>query len=233
MTLLQSLIKLTKQLYPTGRAFRMADASWRRRAHEALAKSEQTAFEDALSTFDSMLADNENFTAEDATSWERRLGLITNEAVPLADRKLAILRKYNHPGTMPARSNFRYIEAQLQAAGFNVYVTENRFPDGFGGYVTKTPEEFSGEVFPIVQLGDAQLGDFQLGDVLYDLCVNNLDENIDAQFNIGNTFKCTFFISDPYGQFADVSDIRKNEFRQLILKAKQTQAVAILLVNYI
>jgi len=233
MTLIQSLIKLTKQLYPTGRAFKIADASWRRRAHEALAQSEEQAYEDALSTFDSMLADNDNFTAEDATSWERRLGLITNELVPLADRKAAILRKYNHPGTIPARSNYRYIEAQLQAAGFNVYVTENRFPDGFGGYTTKTPQEFSGETFPQIQLGDAQLGDFQLGDIILDLCVNNLDETIDAQFNIGESFVCTFFISDPYGQFADVPVIRKNEFRQLILKAKQTQSVAILLVNYI
>lgn len=233
MTLLQILIKLTKQLYPTGRAFRMADSSFRRRAHEALAHSEQRAYEDSLSTFDSTIADNPNYIAEDATSWERRLGLITNQAVPLSDRKAAINRKYNHPGTTPARSNYRYIEGQLQAAGFNVYVTENRFPDGFGGYTTKTPEEFSGETFPVVQLGDAQLGDFQLGDVIYPICVNNLDERLDELFNIGNSFVCTFFISDPYGAFADVPAIRKDEFRQLILKAKQTQAVAILLVNYI
>lgn len=233
MNLLQKIIKLTKQLYPTGRAFRIADNSFKRRMHEALAKSEVKAIEDSRSTLDSTLADNENYTTGDATSWERRLGLISNPAVDLEDRKLAINRKYNHPGTIPARSNFRYIEGQLRAAGFNVYVTENRFPDGLGGYVTKTPEEFSGEEFPKIQLGDAQLGDFQLGDTIYNLCVNNLDENIDAQFNIGGSFVCTFFISDPYGQYADVPAIRKDEFRQLILKAKQTQAVAILIVNYI
>jgi hypothetical protein len=235
MSLLQTFINITKQLYPTGRVFRMADNSFLRKLHEGLAQSEKRAYDDALSTLDSALPDNNNFTADDATAWEHRLGLITNEAVPLADRKAAIIRKMNHPGTVPARENYRFLELQLQLAGFNVYVFENRFHDGFGGYFTKSPEEFSGETFDTVQYGDPpQYGDAQYGDSIYNLVVNSLDENVDASFNIGDNLKSTFFIGAMYpGEFADVDAERKDEFRQLILRIKPVQTVGILLVNYI
>jgi len=133
MSVVEKLIALTRQLYPTGRAFRVAVDSYKLRVHRALAISEDQAYNDALSTLNSALPDNEDFTEEDAAQWEHRLGLITNEAVLLDTRKAAIIRKMNHPGTVPARQHFTYLEGQLQAAGFDVYVHENRFDDGLGG----------------------------------------------------------------------------------------------------
>jgi hypothetical protein len=198
-----------------------------------LSISEAKADDDARAIMDSLLPDNDNFTASDATDWERRLRLITKESVSLSDRKLAITRKMNHPGTVPARSSYRFIQKQLRDAGFDVYVYENRFWDG-SEYVTMTPEEITGDVPPEVQHADGQHGDFQHGDGIWNIVANYIDESLDFSFNIGENLRFTFFISGPLiDTYADVDEDRKNEFRQLILKVKPTNTVAYLFVNYI
>jgi hypothetical protein len=164
MTVAEKILTVTKRLYPTGRAFRMPVGGWSEKMHKGLITSEERAWNDAKSVLDSALPDNSNFTEQDATDWERRLGLITNPLVPLSDRKLAITRKINHPGTIKARQHYLYLQGQLRAAGFDVYVFENRFSDGLGGYYTKTPIEVYAELLSgQSQLGTGQLGDFQLG----------------------------------------------------------------------
>lgn len=235
MTTLEKIKKLTRQLYPTGRAFRMKEGGVLDKLHLGLAKSEARAWDDAISILDSTLPDNDNFTADDATAWERRLGLITNGAVPLADRKAAILRKYNHPGTVPARNNWRFVEKQLRDAGFNVYVFENRFSDGMGGYVTVNPLTLTGGAGAVsVQHGQIQHGQAQHGGGYGHKVANSIYRSIDAYFATGNNLKSTFFIGGPYvGTFANVDADRETEFRQLILRAKPVQTVAFLFVNYI
>lgn len=234
MTVEEKLLKLTKQLYPTGRAFRLTEGSYKERLHKALLKSEARAYADCVSILNSALPDNEDFTTQDASQWEHRLGLITNDAVSLEERMAGIRRKMNHPGTIPARQHYLYLESQLQAAGFDVYVYENRFPDGLGGYTTKTPEDFTGSTSNVVQHGDIQHGDAQHGTGSWNLIVNNLDETLDQTFNIGSNLRSTFFIGGPYeGEYASVDDNRKLEFRQLILRIKPVQTVGYLLINYV
>lgn len=234
MTVADKILKLTRQLYPRGRAFKMGENSILYRLHRALAISEAQAYGDAKSILNSILPDNDEFTADDATDWERRLGLISNPLVSLADRKLAILRKMNHPGTIKARQNWRYLQLQLQSAGFNVYVYENRFPDGMGGYITQTPQEVSGDTFASVQHGQVQHGNTQHGRGRYNFVANYIDERVDRRFNIGTNLRSTFFIGGPYvGEYATVDKNRKEEFRQLILRIKPVQAVGILFITYI
>ncbi len=234
MSIVSKIQKLTSQLFPTGRAFRIFDSSYKKKLYNALSLSRAQAYADGLSTLDSALPDNDNFTADDATSWERRLGLITNVSVSLDDRKLAIIRKMNHPGTIPARENYRFLEKQLRDAGFDVYVYENRFDDGMGGWTQKTPGEVTGDVGLVVQYGDSQYGDSQYGTGFSDLIVNYLDESLDRVFNIGGNLRSTFFIGGAYlGDFADVPLIRKNEFRQIILRTKPVQTVGFLFINYV
>lgn len=236
MAVFDKIITLTKQLYPTGRAFRVSVDSFKLRLHNALGISEAQAYNDAISTLDSALPDNDDFSVEDATAWEHRLGLITNQAVSLEDRKLAIIRKMNHPGTIPTRQHYLYLESQLQAAGFDVYVHENRFPLGSGAYETQTPEEVTGGTAPLVmQHGNPpQHGDGQHGTGVWNIVVNNLDEDLDSSFNIGTNLKSTFFIGGPYvGDYANVDANRKLEFRQLILRIKPVQTIAYLFINYI
>src|SRR5690606_15271833 len=101
MSVVDKFLRLSKQLMPTGRAFRAPVFGNMEKLHLANARSEGRFYEDATSVLWSILPDNINFTADDAADWERRLGLITNLAVPLADRKLAIMRKISAPGNVP------------------------------------------------------------------------------------------------------------------------------------
>src|SRR5688572_11845637 len=127
MEILDKIKSLTKQLYPTGRVFKMPVGGFFEKLHNGLAESENRAYEDAVSILDSALPDNDKFTSADASSWEKRLGLITNTSVSLDDRKLSIIRKMAHPGSVKGRQHYLYLQGQLQAAGFDLNVYENRY----------------------------------------------------------------------------------------------------------
>ncbi len=234
MSWFNNILSLGRQLYPTGRAFKMPDKSWLSTLNYALALREHKAFTDAVKIHNSILPDNASFSAEDASDWERRLGLIDGTGKNIEDRKLAIKRKMNHPGTIKARQHFMYVQGQLQAAGFDVYVHENRFDDGMGGYVTQNPLTITGGVgFDDLQHGEVQHGVAQHGGNYSNICVNYIDEVQDSQFNVGANLRSTFFIGgETLGDFAFIPLIRKDEFRQLILKLKPTQTVAYLFVSY-
>lgn len=231
---IEKIIALTRQLYPTGRAFKMPKDSVFERLHNALAISENQAYQDAVSTLNSSLPDNDDFDADDATAWERRLGLITSEGVLLSDRKLAISRKLSFPGNSNARSHYLYLERNLQAAGFDVYVYENRFPVYPDTYETMAPDELDVSGLSDFQHGDFQHGDQQHGSYWDNIVANNIDEDVDKYFDIGENLRSTFFIGGAtVGTFASVDENRKNEFRQLILRLKPTQTIAFLFINYI
>jgi len=198
---------LTKRLYPKGRAFRIPFGSTIEKVHKGLAISESDAYASAVSLLDSILPDNDNFTTEDASNWERRLGLITNSATDLNSRKLAIERKMNHPGTIKARQNYMYLQGQLQDAGFNVFVHENRFlldpiiPLSLGvfnlgennlGEEISNPNKY-GVVDPETYLIDnIKLGGFRLGEEElkgvpsekgeFDVIANNIDPESENDF---------------------------------------------------
>jgi len=232
---IRNIIELKKQLFPTGRAFKVAENGYLDNLLYALALSENVAYNDALSIQNSILPDNDEFTAEDAKDWERRLGLITNEATSLADRKAAILRKMNHPGTIKARQHWLYMQSQLQAANFPVYVYENRFPNGSGGYDTRSVFDVIGDAGVVgFQHNDKQHGDAQHGGAYPNIVVNYIDEELDRSFYVVNNLRSTFFIGgSTLGSFANIPASRKDEFRQLVLKLKATQMVGYLLVNYV
>lgn len=199
-------LKLTQRFYPKGRAFKIVSNGVKEKLHTALAESENNAYTDSLAVLDSILPDNPNFTSEDATDWERRLGLISNPFVLLSDRMLAIKRKMNHPGTIPARQHYKYIEGQLQAAGFDVIVTENRFPlpatlpaqmglaemgnAQMGGQVAN-PEKYAvidpytatGEVeqMGLTEMGVGTMGGFYTVNP-FEIVANNIDAEKDADF---------------------------------------------------
>lgn len=228
----QIILNLSAKLYPRGRAFRMGFGGVLEKLHDALGVSEDKAYNFGLSTFDSILPDNDNFTEDDAIKWERRLGLITNSLTSLADRKLALLRKINHPGTVIARQHFLYLEGQLRNAGFDVFVHENRFPDGGGGFVTKTPNELIGISGESVHSPNIQHGQIQHGASFAEKIANSIDAAIDAIFSIGNNFRFTFFIGGVApGDFATIPINREKEFRQMVLRIKPTHTIAFLFIN--
>lgn len=252
MSTSEKLKKLTRQLYPSGRAFTVKKGGTSDRLENALLESEKRAYDDALSILYSILPDNANFTVEDAEKWEHRLGMISNPSVSLSDRMLAIKRKMNHPGDIPARQSWDYLEQSLQAAGFDVYVYDNASATSIftvlqpssntaaqgqqnqgsinqGTVVTAYSSLFSYAVQGMHQ-GSVNQGGFTYNNKI----VNNIDETKDAQFNDGGVWSNVFYIGGPtLGDFANVPTARKDEFRQLILRLKPTQLVGYLLINYV
>lgn len=225
--------KLTRQLFPTGRAFGNKENGINKKLYSVSNKNIAKLSDDSVSVLDSILPDNDSFTADDATRWEERLGMITNTAVSLADRKAAIIRKMNHPGDIPARQSRDYLEERLQAAGFDVWVYE---------YNGLTPAQN----FGILRSGIAEHGllvqhqtglphgDSSNGAVWQNTIVNHVNEDLDQYFNVGTNFSRTFMISNnPLETPADVDVNRKEEFRQLILRLKPAKSVGFLNVNYV
>lgn len=243
--------RLTRQLYPTGRAFKMPFDGVLDRINIALAKSESQALEDARSILNAILPDNADFTAADATQWERRLGIITGVGVSLADRKAAIIRKMNHPGDIPARQHYLYIERSLQLAGFNVWVHENIPEITPEDYITTGPTA-------VAQYGDFEYGELEYGDITESLTspieygepleygmaqyggnynnqvANFIDAALDLYFDHGANFRSSFFIGgQTFGTYADVDAAREAEFRQLILQLKPVNTISYIYINYV
>ena len=233
MTIVETIQALTRQLLPTGRAFKGPADGWLQTLINALSLSEARAYSDATAILYSILPDNPDFNTDDATDWERRLGMIASTA-PLEDRKLAIKHKMNHPGAIKARAHYLYIQGQLQAAGFDVYVYENRFLVS-GSYVTQTPYAvFGGTGVLNNQHGQFNHGQRNHGGIWGDIIANHIDVARDRIFNVGINLRATFFIfGSTLGAPAYVPANRRDEFRQLILKLKPVQNVGYLYIVYI
>lgn len=223
------ILKLTKQLYPTGRAFNISFNSLMKKFMYALGKSEARAYDDSLSILSQILPDNDDFTAEDATLWENRLNIpVDPPGATLDERKELIARKYAFPGSFIYRQNWRYIEYQLQQAGFNVWVHENRFPDG-PGYTYLNPYEI--EV--IQHSTETEHGyETEMGENNLDIIANSADPNESYDPGIETNYKGAFFIGGE--TFPDRAIIAPNlmpAFRKLVLTLKPVNTFAILLID--
>lgn len=243
--------RLDKQLYPTGRAFAIPEGGERDKARKGLLASEIRFYDEQMSILYDILPDNDNFTADMATIWEERLGLITNNAVSLADRKAAIIRKMNHPGDIPARQSWDYLEQSLQLAGFDVYVHDNtngtsifqvlqpysqtgQQGDGQqGDFQQGTPLSAFSSLFQQVQQGSIQQGETQQGTFVFsDKIVNHIDWELDQYVDISDWYRVFYIGGQDLGTFANIDANRREEFRQIVLKIKPVNTVAMLLLNY-
>lgn len=227
----QILLYLTKMLYPSGRVFRLSKNTTIEKIHKGLIVSEEGYYNEVTGILDSILPDNDNFTEDDAADWERRLGMISGIGNILSVRKSAIGRKYGSPGNVKGRQHYLYLQSQLRAAGFDVYVHENtpvaQDPSDFAFYVDGTTG-LSG-------LGSFGLGDRGLKEQLdYDKIANSLDSAVDQEFELAADLRAAFFIGGSVkGSAANVPINREKEFRQLTLNIKPLQTVAVLFINYV
>lgn len=235
MTAIDRIVKLYQQLFPTGRAFRLYENGNNLRFHTAIANGRAKFNNDTKSTLESLLPDNSHFTVDDATDWERRLGMVSSPLVDLETRKAAIFRKMASPGVNPARSGAAWLEYQLQQAGFDVYVYENRFPSYPSGWERITPEEFNANIFEEVEHGVFEHGQLQHKYYYNSIIANSIDNDVDVEnFNNITDFGASFFIGGPtFGTYANVLATREIEFRTLVIGQKQTQAIAFAFINLI
>jgi len=233
-TLTDILMNLVRQLYPTGRAWYMKRNGIFYRFHKAINRSFIRLFEDSQLTIDSCFPDNPNFSEDDASLWEYRLGLITNTAVPFADRKAAIYRKMAYPGNVIPRQHLEFIQYQLQQSGFNVFVYENRFFEG-GVWVRKTPAEIVAVSLTNTQYGPpSQYGaGLQYGSSGFDVIANLLDPNETYSIGGNSNLYATFFIGGPnLGDMAIIPASREAEFREQVLKLKPAELIAFTFINF-
>lgn len=230
------LMKLTERLLPKGRAFRLVPGGFTTGLYRALSLGEIRAVEDAKGVLNSILPDNDNFTADDAQQWEARLGIYSSELVPLESRKLAIKRKLNFPGNTPARQSYLWLQNQLRLAGFDVYVHENRFEVSPGVYESRDPITVSGEssIAEYINHGEKDHGEFDHGYLLNNVVANGIDAEKDRGFSIGTDYDSTFFVGGlTIGSFSNVDAEREREFRQIILRIKPEQTVGLLFINFV
>lgn len=220
---------LITQNLPTGRAFRVINDSTNDQIITGISEVFSTARNDLFSLLDIILPDNDNFTENDALRWESLLGMVVNPDTSLSDRKLAILRKMSHPGNILARQSRDYIESQLQAAGFDVYVYENLNDltpqDVFGASLSGIAEHSAD-----IEHGDIEHG----GSYLWpDIIANRIDWQKDQYFDLSFGLETTFYIcGSTLGDFAEIPEIRREEFRQTVLKLKPLRTVAFIGITY-
>jgi len=248
MSVFSDIMKLTRQLYPKGRAFNLLPNSLREKLHKGLATVEASSYEDALSVINqSLLPDNDDFDLDDAQIWEERLAIPVSTGASLADRKAAILRKWRYPGTAKARAHRLFLQGQLQEAGFDVYVYENRIDDGSGGITTINPFGFIGW-----QHGEFEHGEYEHGEFGAEAIINYIDPSRDASYDFAGNYQTSFFIaSADFGSVdslgvvtpdytapassivANIDADRRLEIRELILRLKPAKTKAFLLVNWV
>lgn len=249
----EKIMRLRRRLYPTGRAFHMEPGGNFDKLNEVQAEQEGIIFDDALSILHTILPDNPNFTAEDATRWEQRLGLIVDPpGVTLADRSAAILRKMSHPGGILARQSADYIQQSLQTAGFDLYVYDNVNSltiiqvlalnpaivnwgqNNFGQFNFSSVQAYYSQYFNEIQFGNGSFGQFNWGQQLFfnQKVINFIEPQYDIYYNTSN-WRSVFYVGGPtLGEIADIPAARRLELRQLILRLKPVQTAGYLLINY-
>jgi uncharacterized protein YmfQ (DUF2313 family) len=233
------IFRLLRLLLPRGRAFKVPFMGEFWKVLDAFSLSIGRTAEDGKDVLDGIIPDNANFDVDDAANWERRLGMISNSSVSLADRKAAIYRKMAHPNGQPARQHYLFVEYQLRLAGFDVRIYENRFLVGSPAVMeTKTPTEILGIPVGLAVYGDVEYGETAYGASWADegitIIANYLESAKDATFSFGANLRSTFYIAgSTITTFADVDADREIEFRELVLKLKPAQTVGIAFVNYI
>jgi hypothetical protein len=226
---LQNLGILSSQLYPTGRAWYGPENGIFENLHAAINLSFARLIKDSRLFLDSLFPDNPNFTSADATLWEYRLGLITNESLDLELRKSAIRRKLGHPNNVKARQSALFIEHQLQLAGFDVYIHENTQP-------YQTPGDIIAISLNSVQHGEpTQHGSgTQHGSDGYSVIANSIREIESYAVGSADNLWATFFIGGQVlGDMATVPYNRLKEFKELVIKLKPAHLVAFTFINYV
>jgi len=226
---LDILRDLSIQLYPTGRVWYRPENGSFQNLHDAINQSLARLIYSELLSLDKRFPDNDNFNEDDATLWEYRLGLITNESVDLILRKDAIRRKMGYPNNVEARQHPLFIERQLQLAGFKVYVHENTMP-------YKTPGDILALSLDDTQHGgDTQHGDGTThGGSNFDVIANSIEQFESYSVGGASNLWSTFFIGgNNLGDMANVPQSRLKEFKELVIKLKPAHTVAFTFINYL
>lgn len=233
----EDLLSLVTDLYPTGRAFAIPEQSEFKKLHTAINQSLLRLIQASKRVIDNNIPDTIFFEENDCELWEYRLGLTTNTALTLAQRREIIYNRMGYPKNIKARQNYRHIQNQLQLNGFNVGVYENIFftdPSDVATHYYLDPSDISNTSLPLVQHGGGTQHGFgtQHGSTSYDVIAN---EMFIEDYAVGgaNNLWATFFIAHPTDlyQRAIIDSSRMVEFKEQVLKLKPAHTVAYTFIN--
>ena len=253
----KSFVTALKKSLPTGDAFQGEPNTDSHKYHEATS----TVFAEALDDFISVqnltipkVPVDEDFTIQDLMRLENAYGLLINNSVPTQDRVNSVLQKMRGAFGYEGRSSAQWLQDQLFNAGFEVYVLENKFSDGGGGYETKIPRWEFGDIFLASDeyMGnetppkEAIMGRNTLTVTSEPKIVNSIYPEEDSAFDLGDLedennplLKGTFFLTGGTGGAVGVKGIadydsdasipanRELEFRILVLANKPAHTVAL------
>ena len=218
-----TILKLKKQLLPTGRAFKVPVGGNFEKLLTGLGDEEALAFNTATGILDIIIPDNDNFTLEDAAYWEKVLSISSSTYDTIENRKAAITRKLQFPVGAKGRQHKLYLEGQLRSANFNVKVYEySDIKDQFFGTVhdPNLPHYFE------VHHGGIIIPNYT-GIVANRL---NEDDEIDVPSTIENLKNIFWIAGETFDQFITIPPYRVEEFRHIILTIKPLHTVAFLRV---
>lgn len=216
------IVKLKKQLLPTGRAFNIPVGGDFEKLLLGLADQESDSFNDALSILDMIIPDNANFSVADAVRWEKVLSISASGNDSLANRMAAIYRKMQFPSGAKGRQHKNYLEGQLRAANFDVKVYEyGDIKDYFTNKVHSLDTKHS---FSTIHGSGYEIPFYN------EIVANYLNKEMEIPVtptldNLRNIF---WIAGDTFDEFPNIPPFRIEEFRHIILTIKPLHTVAFL-----
>lgn len=215
------ILKLKKQLLPTGRAFKVAENSNFEKLLLGLGESESDAFNDAIGQLNSIIPDNNSFTLADTLKWEETLGISSNELDSLTNRKAAILRKMQFPANVLGRQHKNYLEGQLKAANFNCKVYE--YSDVKNNFASTVHKSTTTHSFTTIH-GGWKIPAFT-GTIS-----NYIEPELEPEIipTIENLRSIFWIAGNTFDEYFNIPPYRVEEFRHIVLTIKPLHTVALL-----
>jgi hypothetical protein len=215
------IVKLKKQLFPTGRAFNVPVGGNFEKLLLGLADKESESLNDGLAILDVIIPDNTVFSVADAAKWERVLSISGSEDDSLANRMATIYRKMQFPSNAKGRQHKNYLEGQLRDANFDVKIYEYQDVKNYFSATSHSKDTLH-------SLNTTHGG---LSVPFYsEIVANYLDNEDEADILLTlDTLKNIFWVAgDTFDDFPNIPPYRIEEFRHIILTIKPLYTVAFL-----
>jgi uncharacterized protein YmfQ (DUF2313 family) len=214
------ILKLKKQLLPTGRAFNCAPDSNFETLLLGGSTAEATAFNDSLNIIEGLFSDNDNFLESDCERWENIFGIYSSVNDTLANRKLAIMRRMAFFSNVKGRQSKVYLQYALQLAGFDCYIFEYDYIKDKITTIAHANNTFHSNSS---YLGSSVIPS-HTGYIMN--CVEQSEENDLVITN--DNLKTMFWIAGADFSYFEVPIEREIEFRNIVLRIKPLHTIAIL-----
>jgi uncharacterized protein YmfQ (DUF2313 family) len=213
------IVKLKKQLLPTGRAFNVPTGGVFEKLLFSLSGEEISAYNAAMGILNEIIPDNSEFSTDEAARWEKILSISAAENDSLSNRKKVILRKMQFPGLAKGRQHKNYLEGQLRDANFNVRIYEyNDVKNYFKTVVHSATLPHSQRIRHGSLIIPSYTG----------IIANYLDGSLETivPASIENLRNVFWIAGETFNQFVTIPPYRVEEFRHIVLTIKPLHTVA-------